>query len=68
LKQKKNEKTTPRIVGVATNDMLVLGLADERRKGLKTFQANPGRAYYISTYQLQNIGEHSVEDFGRQCA
>mgnify|MGYP001135856584 CR=1 FL=1 len=68
LKQKKSGQTAPRIIGVATKDMLVLGLADENRAKFRTFQPNPRRAYYISTHQFQDIGEHVVYDFTADAA
>jgi len=63
LGHEKDEQKTPRIIGVAGENELVLAVASERGLDIKKFQAQPGKAYYVSTYQLQEVGKHTVEDF-----
>jgi hypothetical protein len=40
-----------------------LGLIGENGLNLKTFEPYPGKAFFVSTSQLQEVGEHIVKDF-----
>jgi IMP cyclohydrolase len=59
----RDEKKTPRIVGIASEDELILGVVSEDRLDVERFEPYPGRAYYVSTYQMQQVGKHCIEKF-----
>ncbi len=63
LGYEKDEKKTPRIVGAVGENGLILGLISEKGLNVKKLEAQPGRAYYVSTYQFQEVGKHFIEDF-----
>jgi IMP cyclohydrolase len=63
LRYEKDEKKTPRIVGAVGENGLILGLISEKGLSVKKFEVQPGRAYYVSTYQFQEVGKHFIEDF-----
>lgn len=63
LGYEKDEQKTPRVIGVAGEDELILGLVSEKGLDIKRFEPSPGRAYYVSTYQMQQVGKHYIEGF-----
>lgn len=62
LGHEKDEQKTPRIVGIAGEDELILGMVSEKGVDIKRFKPNPGRAYYVATYQMQQVGKHCIEN------
>lgn len=63
LGHEQDEQRTPRILGIATEEQLILGLIGENGLDLKTFEPYPGKAFFVSTSQLQEVGEHIIKDF-----
>ena len=63
LGHENDEQKTPRIAGIATEDELILGLVSEKGLDIERFEPQPGRAYYVATYQIQQVGKHSIERF-----
>lgn len=63
----RDEQKTPRILGIASTDELMLGLASEKGLDVKMFQAEPGKAYYVST-KFVEVGKYFLEDFSAQTA
>jgi IMP cyclohydrolase len=63
LRYKKDEKKIPRIVGAIGENGLILGLISEKGLNVKKFEAQLGRAYYVSPHQFQEVGKHFIEDF-----
>ncbi|WP_455279027.1 IMP cyclohydrolase [[Eubacterium] cellulosolvens] len=63
LGHEQDEQRTPRILGIVTEEQLILGLIGENGLGLKKFQPYPGKAFFVSTLQLQEVGEHIIKDF-----
>ena len=54
-------------MGIASTDELMLGLASEKGLDVKMFQAEPGKAYYVST-KFVEVGKYFLEDFSAQTA
>jgi len=63
LGHEQDEQRPPRILGIATEEQLILGLIGENGLDLKTFESYPGKAFFVSTSQLQEVGEHTIKDF-----
>jgi IMP cyclohydrolase len=63
LGHEKDDQRTSRILGITTEKQLILGLIGKNGLNLKTFEPYPGKAFFASTSQLQEMGEHIIKDF-----